>query len=308
MNKMSIALVTLVVGASGLLAGCAGSSTSEVRTRGSAGDSSHPLDPYFGFGRSPAAAERDDTVALWEAFTKERDVAECMRGAGFHYEPAVAFPSGAVANVGRGLGISAAEHPSADPSKRNDTTADGLDRADRNRYYLALNGETSEAIDRFEATDGAGAPADFGSRGCVGEAEEKVGSVWRLNRRLEPELGKMRREAAVKAGPAYAACVAKRSDLHVDDPGDIESLLTNRSTPPDDKTSYGEVFDACMPTWDASVDGEFRDLAVSFIAEHRKELDAFDARYEGVMDRIADDEAFRTYVADAMGRVAATHD
>jgi hypothetical protein len=308
MNRIRIALVAATSAAVGLLAGCGGSTGSEVRTSGSVSESTHPFDPYFGFGRSPAAAGRDDTVALWEAFTKEREVAGCMRAAGFDYEPAVAFPTGAVADVGRQLGISAADHPPPEPSKRNDAAAGALDRVARNRYFLTLNGETAEAVDRFAASEGAGAPADFGSGGCVGEAEERVGSVWELNRRLEPEVEAMHRVAAERAGPAYAACVGERSGLRVDDPGDIESLLTNSSTPPDEKTKYGEVFDACMPTWDAAVDAEFRDLAASFIAEHRVELESFSARYEGAMARIKRDDSFRKYVAEVLGRVAETHD
>lgn len=206
------------------------------------------LDGYAGFGESPEAVQRDETIAYWEAFRREQLIRECMAGAGFAYMPAVAFPAGDMREVAEGLGIegrsSLALAPLASPAAWNRDYEASLPDAERERYNQALLGESAadvaEADRTGEVPEGRTAD-DFANGGCHGEAREAIPGIWKVPQALAPEVDALRASAA---------------------PGDVVDRFVDR---------------------------------------HAASLDAVADRYEGVMARIAGDEAFATYLAAQVG-------
>ena len=87
---------------------------------------------YPGFGRSPDAVRRDNTIAYGEAFEREQSIAACMADAGFRYTPAVAFPAEDTAAVASHLGVDAAG-ADTNPFAANRRYEQGLSPAERER-------------------------------------------------------------------------------------------------------------------------------------------------------------------------------
>ena len=203
------------------------------------------LEGYAGFGRSPDAVQRDETIAYWEAFRREQLVRECMADAGFDYVPAVAFPTGDMLEVAGSLGVEGSPtvglSPLSSPVSRNRDYEQALPAEERERYNQTLLGES--AADVAEA-DSTGVVPDrrraeeFATGGCYGRAREAVPGIWEAPRALAAEMDAMRRGSA--------------------DPSAAADRIVER---------------------------------------HADRLDAVARRYDGVMDRIAQDEAFRTYLA-----------
>jgi hypothetical protein len=208
------------------------------------------LDRIPGFGQSPPAVARDETIAYWEAYQREVTIRECMAEAGYEYAPAVAFPTGDMLEVADGLGIAAGD-ASADvvsPAQRNRDRERALSDAERERYNQTLLGEGAADVAEADRTGEvpAGRRADeFARGGCVGRAAAAVPSVWAGRRALAPELDTLRRGA----GPSAA--------------------------------------------------GEF-------VERHSTRLDDAVRRYDGVMRRIAEDEAFTSYLAAQVATARST--
>jgi hypothetical protein len=165
------------------------------------------LDTHPGFGQSPRAMLRDDTIAYWEAYRRELVVAACMNDAGFDHTPDVAFPTEAMQRVAESL---AADDPGssargrARPAEQNRAYERGLSAGERDRYHRTLHGETAADVDAASrdgvAPDGRG--ADFATGGCVGEAATAVPSVWGARRALAAEVAAARTGRHGRTDPA----------------------------------------------------------------------------------------------------------
>jgi hypothetical protein len=217
------------------------------------------LDRYPGFGQSPDAMLRDETIAYAEAFEREQLVHECMAGAGFDYVPSVAFPTPDMREVADGLGIRAAglsaSGPVASPAASNRTYERGLPAGERERYAQTLLGESAADVAAADRTGEvpAGRSADeFATGGCVGEAAAAVPSIWDAPRRLAAETDALRRDVA---GAAAARASAD------------ERVATATAT------------------------------ADRFVARHAAALEAAADRYDGAVARIGDDRDLAAYLA-----------
>jgi hypothetical protein len=203
------------------------------------------LDQYPGFGQSPEAVLRDETIAYWEAFQRELLIRECMGEAGFDYAPAAAFPVGDLREVAGGLRVQDRVSPFASagprsPAAWNREYEAGLSGGDRERYNQALLGESAADVAETDRTGVVpeGRRADeFATGGCFGRAEAAVPSVWDARRELATEVDALRRTGAARV----------------------------------------------------TVD--------QFVDRHAGRLDAAARRYDGAMERIAEDDAFVTYLA-----------
>jgi hypothetical protein len=153
---------------------------------------SYALDAYPGFGRTPQAMVRDDTIAYWEAYRRELVVADCMADAGFSYTPAVAYPTGAIQRIAENLpapdGEAAA--PATRPDEQNRAYEQALAPGDRDGYFRTLSGETAADIDAAARTGAApdGRGADFATSGCLGTAHDTIPSIWDARRAVAPSL------------------------------------------------------------------------------------------------------------------------
>src|SRR5690625_167665 len=108
--------------------------------------SPHPLDDYPGFGRSPDAVVRDDTIAYFEAYDREQHIGGCMADAGFEYTPDVEYPLDAMRTVAASLDVDTVDADAGldHPAEENQAYEDALSVDEREAYYQTLYGERSE--------------------------------------------------------------------------------------------------------------------------------------------------------------------
>ena len=205
---------------------------------------SDPLDPHVGFGRTPEAMLRDDTIANWEAYQRELVVAECMEEAGLSYAPAVAYPTAARRQVAENLPAPEIEPgaPAAEsPDEQNRAYEQALSPGERDHYTRTLYGETAADIDAA-AVEGAapdGRGTDFATGGCTGRARAAVPSLWDARRAMDSALTDTRSGSSARTAAAANHLIDDNATL----------------------------------------------------------LDAVDARYRGVMERITGDSDFLEYIA-----------
>lgn len=259
-----------------------------------------PLDSTPGLGRSPAAAQRDDTIAAWEAFQREQVIASCMARAGFRYVMNVAFPAGTLAHVARGLGVTVrASSNDLSPAQQNRTYEALLSAADQERYARALYAESAADIGTMRRTGMVpdGRSADFSKGGCTAEANAAVPSIWTLQRELRGELETLRQEIAVSvanfAGNRYAACAERAGGITARGPADVERIAATDKTR---SLAASSVLKQCGPLWAAAYRSAEAAAQRDFAQRHASRLGAAQERYQDAMKTIASDHGFRAYL------------
>jgi hypothetical protein len=265
------------------------------------------LDQYIGFGQSPDAALRDETIAYWEAFEREQFVRACMAGAGFDYAPAVAFPRGDMLEIAENLGIpdqgSSPDLPGlSSPTSWNRGYERGLSIGERERYSQTLLGESVADVAEADRTgivpDGRGAE-EFATGGCVGQAKVAIPSIWDAPRALSAQMDAIRQEIAGSAemretAAAYAECAQNAGGVTASGPGDLEELIARDGGRADEAAT---AYDECASGWAAGYERAATAAGDRFVARHVDQLDAAARRYDGVMDQIAQDQDLATYLA-----------
>jgi hypothetical protein len=265
------------------------------------------LDQYFGFGQSPDAALRDETIAYWEAFEREQVVRECMARAGFDYAPAVAFPTTDMVEIAENLGIpdqgSAPDLPGlASPTSWNRGYERGLSVSERERYSQTLLGESVGDLAEADRTgivpDGRRAE-EFATRGCVGQARAAIPSIWDARHALSDELDAIRPEIAGsaemrEAAAAYAECAQDAGGVTATGPSDLEELIARGGARAD---AAATAYEDCASGWAAGYERAAMGAVDRFVARHVDQLDAAARRYDDVMDRIAQDQDLAAYLA-----------
>lgn len=284
------------------LAGCGtGAAPGQVRTGvGAPSGPALTLDAYVGFGRSPSAATRDDTVALWETYQRERLVSDCMDTAGFRYAPSPAFPDAAVRKVAVALRVQPIVEAPVEAAVVNERSSAALARTDRDRYYRTLMGETLATVEAVGAAPEEVVPNDsYATGGCVGKVKEAVPGVWDARRSVQGDLLALnRRIGADLAGP-YAACVQRTSGLDAANPGVLEDLAVGVDPAAALRTKAKTALGACQPVWDEGFRTRQNRAMPAFIADHQAVFDSVQRRYADVTTRIDTDRGFRTYLAQA---------
>lgn len=264
-----------------------------------------PLDRYPGFGRSPAAALRDNTIAAWEAFRRERLTASCMARSGFDYLPVVAFPSQPLGEVARGLGVRPGAAVSQPPAERNAAYVAVLSADARERYYQALYAESASdiAATRRSGRVPAGRGAEFATGGCTGEANAAVPSIWTLKYELSVELDALGRDVARSAqiggtGDAYAECARRVGQIDARGPADLDALAAND---PSAAGAIASVSKECAQIWSSGRRVAESAALQSFERRNAAALSAARQRYENVATTIANDQDFLEYLAAYAG-------
>lgn len=258
-----------------------------------------PLDSTPGLGRSPAAAQRDETIAAWEAFQREQVIASCMARAGFRYVVTAAFPEDALAHVARGLGVAVpASSNDLSPAQQNRAYEASLAAAEQERYARALYAESAADMGTMRRTGAfpAGRGADFGKGGCTGEANS-LPSIWTLQRQLGGELNAMRQEIAASvassAGDTYAACAERAGGITARGPADVERIA---ATDQSRSTAARVALKQCGPLWEAAYRSAEAAAQRSFAQRHESILRVAQERYRFAMKNIAADQGFRAYL------------
>lgn len=263
----------------------------------------HPLDAYPGFGRSSDAVLRDNAIAYWEALRREQLVESCMVESGFSYVADVAFPSEAMLAVAAGLDIG----PSpafglVPPSETNRAHESGLSPSERDRYFMALFGESAADIAKANRTGQvpSGRADGFADGGCTGKAAVMVGSIWDLRRSLATEYADLHRATfnspeLVKARDAFRLCTEDVGAVALDDPAALDQLAVDGQIDP---SSASAIRVGCEATWDTAYRLVSADAARKFVQEHQVALRSAEERYRHAMESIRADKDFHAYLSE----------
>lgn len=289
-----------VIGASLIVVG--------IATSGGSADAgaAHPLDNYPGFGRSAQAALRDDTIAYWEAFVRERVIASCMSSAGFEYVPDVAFPTEPMLAIGHGLALEPSDSAVGlvSPTVRNAEYEVALSVKERERFNQARFGESAadiaEANGSGRLPDGRG--DDFASGGCVGEAMEDIASVWDLPRQLGEALRTMRQDIASSpelsaTSVAYGTCAQKFGGVRAASPAEVEAMVDSGQA---ETSAVAVVLKECDAIWQTGYQQADFASAQRFVEQNAGALADLAQRYRGVAQSILDDREFLRYLGEQM--------
>lgn len=271
----------------------------------------YPLDKYPGFGSTEDSALRDDTIALWEAFQREKIVQACTREAGFEYHPDAVFPGTALLAVADGLGVSYARdrQPESDtlaPAAQNRAAVDSMTPANKDRYYRTLLGESAADME-FADREGLlppGRSGGFATGGCVGKADFSIPGVWDTPRKLESKIQDMQK--AITGSPRvrqkYGECTKGIVGVAANTPGDIEDLAMVAGP----GSAAHRALEECASTWSKEYASVGRAAAEKLKTTHRSSLEKQLLHYEGVMLRIGGDAEFKAYLQARAMEVAAT--
>jgi hypothetical protein len=261
--------------------------------------STFPLDGYEGFGRSPEAMLRDDTIAYQEAFLREGKVVSCMRDAGFDYTPAVAFPADRVADIAAGLGVPPNRAASEAPASRNRAYAQALSTGDRERYYQTLLGESATDIAQAERTGEIpqGRGPDFATGGCLRAAATAIPSIWDRLLPLRDQLDQdIAASAELRAARSeYRECARTAGDIVASDPGDARLVaLSDAAT----TKAANRVLAECEAGWATGYDRAATTTAERFVDGHPDELSAIKRHYDTALSDVRQDDGFITYLSE----------
>lgn len=257
------------------------------------------LDGYEGFGRSPEAVLRDDTIAYWEAFSRQVDVAACMNDAGLEYVPAVAFPADRVADIAAGLGVGPRWPASGSPDSRNRAYEQRLSPDDRERYFQTLLGESAADVDEAERTGEIppGRSPDFATGGCVGAARTATPNVWDRQRPLRQQLDQdIAASPELRAAKAqYLDCAQAKGGIVASDPGDARQLAQADTSK---AAAVEEVLADCEAGWATGYDRAATATADRFADRHAEELAAIARHYDTTLTDLRRDAEFLTYLGE----------
>lgn len=274
---------------------------------------SFPLDRYPGFGRSPEAAVRDDTIAYWEAFQREWMIGSCMSASGFQYSPAVAFPTEPMLAVAKGLGVESSDPAPVSPTEQNRAYEASLSQPDRERFNRVLFGES--AADIAEANETGRVPAgrgeDFATGGCFGEASDAIPSVWDLRRQVIDELVAMNREVADsaelrEAGVEYGKCALQVGGVTARGPADVDTIAAGGGSQAAAVATI--VQKECNAIWANGRRQAEVAVAERFVQRNAAALATLESRYRDAISTIRGDGEFLRYLSEQVALAAVPED
>jgi hypothetical protein len=225
------------------------------------------LDNVPGFGRSDSAAMRDETIAHYEAWQRDLMQQRCMEAAGLRFTVRLDWPFGAHRDTARYLGIE------IDPGATVQMTAYEPDTSRRSRVQTR----------------------------CYHRAQRRLPGIWELERKLSGKL--LRAETThARASATFARsrgpfdqCVTELVGHPVRGIAQLEEL------PVEGPTEMAHL-ERCFEAWDAAQAQARAEATALFIARHQEQLTAQIRRYEGMLDTIANDEAFIRLLRRALER------
>lgn len=245
----------------------------------------------------------DDTILLWEVFSREKYVQNCMSQAGFDYNlafpldlPAVADWLGIVADddsVSGEVGQGGSQQGLLDDLMTTDSSP--VPVAEGDQYFMALYGETAADVAYVESTgflpEGRN---DFARGGCVGAAWDAIPRLSELPRELSDEV---REERAIEMADA-APCVTPNG-VTLENLGDMEwayvaALESGEST---------QDVESCAPALERENEAASERARATVFARHKQRLLRQYERYGSIVeDVIKPDEQFSQYLRDALIR------
>jgi len=307
MNRHGTRLV-VAVAALALLAGCGDDPEVRADARGDAPPS--VLDRYYGLGRSRPTIVRDDAIASWTAYRQEVRVTECMRASAFEYVPALSYPTEALVEVARSLGVEPAPNPAAAPDERNEAYLASLSGEQRDAYLLRLHGVTAAEFEELLTSEDSPVDAKFDAEGCVAEATDPDERVWSLRDALQPEIEAINRWAADAAAVSYGRCVTEAGGPEgITSPADLETAVLAedgaKTGGADSTAEPAHILDLCQPDWDRAVDEHREPRYAELLERHAEAAHAHQDRFGEAEGRLREDRGYLDELAQFLGRLAA---
>lgn len=276
---------------------------------GQSGAAEFPLDKYPGFGRSPEAALRDNTIAYWEAFRREQVIASCLNSEGFEYSTAVAFPPNEMPKIAANLGLAVGNLTKAtlSPAETNQAYQASLSLEERDLFTRAFVGESAADLaeaDRTQMTP-PGRGDDFATGGCVGKAASTVPSVWSLRRQLSGDYDAMRRGVSSSSEfqetrAKFTKCAQETNGIKAAGPGDLERIASGGGVA---AKKASATLRECMPIWDEGYRAIEIVASGQFIKRNSKALAGAERAYEGAMDKVRQDKELAGYLSKEVVRL-----
>lgn len=293
--KASLSLPTLL--ALPLLVGCVASPVDQ-RTDPDVSilsdDTPAKLGAVPGFGVDDQEALRDDTIALWEAYQRDRVVASCMEDAGFTWHVQALYPESAVSQVADGVDAPRREVVEPwDPVSANVEVVGELDDDDLEAYYQALYG-----LDTPTAEDLLRGISEVEPGGCYEAGDGHGQRVWDLRDTIEPAVVEGR--LAFRDTDAYAEltsqaglCAAEFGIPEVTDQREADDAI-DAGLDPDVVT---QMMQGCGDIWNDR-DGAERAHAAQWVwQQHSAELSGQLEHYATVWETLQADEDFLAHLS-----------
>ncbi|MFD9946807.1 hypothetical protein ACFWYW_00100 [Nonomuraea sp. NPDC059023] len=275
--------------------------------------SESPLDSFPGFGKSPEAELRDDTIAYWEAYQQEAIIAACMSRAGFTYWRDTSFPEAETVKIASGLNApqprTVTKEQQVPATERNSTYEEQLAPQERDRYTRSRYGESAAEISDYRRTGAfpKGRGPDFAARGCVGQAKAAVPSIWDTKRQLEDERQVMRKEISASALNAvksdYAACAQRVGGITAQSPAEVDAHAIQGAA---QQQTGARVFGACNEIWARGYRAAEPVAAQRFIDRNAAVLTSAQQRYDGVIAKISQDRTFLQFLGEQAAIIRAS--
>lgn len=264
-----------------------------------------------GFGATPSDAYRDHTIALWEAYRRERLVSQCMATQGFAYEPDVAFPSGTAISIADQFSNQRwlVDTPSAESNRATPrtATADSLTRAARDRYDSALWGQSTEQLSYFDRTGAVPeTPADdFLQHGCYADAYSEIPGIWTLRRKVLPILvDSIRSETddpSSELRRRMSGCLSEAGASSTT----MDELERELST--EDDALQAERLERCVRVWKDGISSVERAAQADVQSRFGTEFSSQSNQYADAERSIRADAAFVTYLLQTTDAAKAAH-
>ena len=282
--------------------------------------SSNPAQPQSlneipGFRTSTEGRVADDTIALWQAFSREEHVQDCMSQEGLDYSIDLPFPGGATLAVTDSLGIddnvgSVSEgvgQGGAQQGLLEDLTTPDISPvpvAEDDQYFMTLFGESAADVAMVNSTgflpEGRN---DFAQGGCVGASWDAIPILYVLRDELLPEV---REEKATEMADAIP-CVTPNG-VRLANLADFEAAAFDSGEITQDVLKDVGSCEAALLKENAAASARAR---ATVFARHKQRLLQQEERYGSIVDDlIKPDEQFLQYLQGAvngLGDEADTH-
>ena len=283
----------------------------------SSGDPAQPqsLSEIPGFRRSAEGMVADDTIAFWEAFSREEHVHDCMSRAGLDYTIDVAFPTGPVLSIASSLDIVANDNSEGDDSEALASESVGQSSAQQNmlddlmtpdinlvpvvesdQYFMALYGETAADVAYVESTgflpEGRN---DFARGGCVGASWDAIPGLYDRRSEIFDDV----REAKVTELADAVPCVTPNG-VRLASLGDWEEALVEAF----ESGESTQDLESCEAALERENEAANERARATVFSHHKQRLLTQHERYGSIVDDVIEpDQPFTEYLQGALAEI-----
>lgn len=253
-----------------------------------------------GFGISDEEVVRDDTLAYWEAYSRDRVVQDCMAGAGFEWQIEAPYPEAVTRDIADSLGVTPVAEAAPNPQETNRRYVDALRHEDADNYYRALYGVDAQRY--ADAVEEQRDPAELGAgQGCARKGADHGRRVWELRDDVEPTARAAREEYrdSTEAGvwrSRAQECANEQGLPEVVGEEELDEALAAGSEP----AAVQRVEQECRPIWGERLAAEHDYVAEAVWDAHGEDLEEQRRDYAGVMEELRADEEFLAHLGQVV--------